>query len=188
MHEGNDSRPYASSISTTASAGGEAADAESVSPAYSIASSRCYGAVYSSGPPSRQNDGPTSKQQESWEEMNRRFKMDRKFENAAPKTVQQIEELNAEKSTEEHRRLQWALDRENYDRATVSADNTHADPTALSAPITSEQPTASETPHIRNSKSRRGLAKFSRFLMKPWAKARRTLGVGGKKKPRIRMR
>ena len=109
--------------------------------------------------------------------MNRREKMDRKFENATPKTVQQIEELNAEKSTEERRRLQWDLDWGSQNRATGSADDT--DPTALSAPITSEAPTAPEAPRVRNSKSGRGLAKFSRFLIKPWAKARRALGVGG---------
>lgn len=144
----------------------------------SSTSSRLYG-VSSTSLPYQHNDGPISKQQESWEEMNRREKMDRKFENATPKTVQQIEELNAEKSTEERRRLQWDLDWESQNRATVSADNTNADPTALSAPITSEAPPTPETPNIRSSKSRRGFAKFTKFLMKPWAKARRTLGVGG---------
>ena len=111
--------------------------------------------------------------------MNHREKMDRMFENASPKTVEEIEELNIEKSREEYRRLQWDSDWGSQNRATVSADNTDANPTALSAPITSEAPTAPETPDIRNPKSGRGLAKFSKFLLKPWAKARKALGVGG---------
>ena len=156
MHESNDSSPYAS-IKTL----------ESVATGLSTRA------------PSRQNDGRTSKQQECWEEMNRREKMDRHFENAAPETDQQIEELNAEKSKEERRRLQWDLDWESQSRAIVSADSTNAEPTALSASITSEESTAPETPHVRSSKNRRGLAKFSRFLMKPWAKARKALGIGG---------
>ena len=67
--------------------------------------------------------------------------MNRQFENANPETEQQIEELNAEKSTEEQRRLQWDQDWESQNRATtVSADNTDAaPPTALSAPMTGEE-------------------------------------------------
>lgn len=130
--------------------------------------------------PARQKAGPTSKQQEYWLEMNRREYVDRHFENATPETEQQIQELNAEKSTEEQRRLQWDLDQESRSKGPfISADSTNADPTALSAPITSEEPTASKTPHGRTSKSGRGFAEFSKFLLKPWAKARETLGIGG---------
>ena len=170
MHEGNDYSPFLA--------------LPPIRPRDSISQS----VVHSTGLPPRQYDGRTSKQQEYWEEMNRREKMDRNFENATPKTKQQMEELNAEKSMEERRRLQWDVDWESQNRATLLADNTDADPTALSAPITSEEPTAPESSRVRNSKSGRGLAKFSRFLMRPWAKARKSLGVGGQRKVRSRMR
>ena len=131
-------------------------------------------AISSTRLPSRQNDGLASKHHESWEEMNRRAKMDRYFENSTPTTVQQLQDLNAEKSTEERRRLQWDLDWESQSKAIVSANSTNADPTALSTPIPSEEPTtASKTHHGRTSKSGRGLAKLCKFLMKPWAKARK---------------
>ena len=142
-------------------------------------SSKQQAVVCSTRLPPRPNNGRTSKQQEYWEEMNRREKMDRKYENATPETDHQIEELNAEKSKEKNRRLQWDLDWESQSRATVSADNTNPDLAALPAPITSEPPTAPETPDIRSSKSKRGFAKFSKFLLKPWTKARRTLGLRG---------
>ena len=89
----------------------------------------------------RRNHSPTSQQQEYWLEMNRRDYINRQFENANPETDQQIEELNAEKSTEEQGRLQWDRDWESQNRATtVSAHNTAAaPPAALSAPMTGEE-------------------------------------------------
>ena len=105
--------------------------------------------------PLRQNDGRTGdgrigKQQKRWEEMNRREKVDRLFEHADLEIEQRTIELNAEKSREERRRLQWDLDWESQGGATVSADSINADPTAHTAP---------ETPDIGNPKSGHGLAK-----------------------------
>ena len=145
-------------------------------------------AISSASLPSQQNDVLTSKQQERWEEMNRREKMDRYFENSTPKTVQQLQELNVEKSKEERRRLQWDLNWESQSKAIISADSTNADSTARSASMTSEEPTAPETPEIHKSRSGRGLAKFSEFLMNPWGKARKSSGVVGQKKGRNRTR
>ena len=137
--------------------------------------------VPKSKPPPKTRENGKSKQQERWEEMNRREKMDRKFESAAPQTDREVEDFNRDKSEEDQRRLQWDQDWKSQSKATTSANSTDAPSAALSTLKISEEPAALEASANRSSKSRGGLAKVQEFATKPWTKAAEALGIGGHK-------